>query len=96
VADDEDVVALLSRLLERVGVPYMIAGSFASTYHGTPRTTHDVDVVIDPSPAALELLVDELKASAFYVDVATARQALAAPTSASGRARSACSTFGRR
>jgi predicted nucleotidyltransferase len=30
--------------LERAGIPHMLAGSFASTYHGDPRTTHDIDL----------------------------------------------------
>jgi acetolactate synthase regulatory subunit len=76
VTTDEDVLARLTRLLGRVGVPYMVAGSMASTYHGTPRTTHDADVVIDPSPEALDRLVQELEAAGFYVDPDIARQAL--------------------
>jgi hypothetical protein len=32
----------------------MLAGSFASTYHGDPRTTNDIDLVIDPTREALE------------------------------------------
>jgi hypothetical protein len=38
----------LVRLLEGASIPFMIAGSFASTAHGLPRTTQDLDVVIDP------------------------------------------------
>ncbi len=33
--------------LDAAGIPHMVAGSFASTFHGEPRTTHDVDIVID-------------------------------------------------
>jgi hypothetical protein len=33
----------LVRTLESAGVPFMIAGSFASTVHGLPRTTQDLD-----------------------------------------------------
>ena len=32
--------------LERLGVPYAITGSIASSFWGTARLTHDVDVVI--------------------------------------------------
>ncbi|MGN6106037.1 MAG: hypothetical protein ACTHU0_13095 [Kofleriaceae bacterium] len=35
----------------------MIAGSFASTFHGVPRATHDIDIVIDPSRSALDALL---------------------------------------
>ena len=56
------------RQLEAVGVPYMIAGSMASSFHGRPRTTHDADIVIDPTQEALDLLVVKLFAAGFYVD----------------------------
>ena len=36
--------------LEAASIPYMVAGSHASSYHGQPRATQDVDLVIDPSP----------------------------------------------
>jgi len=62
--------------LERAGVPYMITGSLASSFHGEPRATRDLDVVIDPSPGALERLVDELRAGGFYVDRDAAEDAL--------------------
>ncbi len=64
------------RLLERANVPYMITGSVASTYHGEPRSTLDIDIVIDPNAATLERLVDELAAADFYVDRGAARVAL--------------------
>lgn len=59
----------LVALLEGAGVPFMIAGSFASTTHGVPRTTHDLDVVIDPpSLAALSSLVASMAPDRYYVD----------------------------
>jgi hypothetical protein len=33
--------------LEQLGVAYHIGGSVASSAHGTPRATNDVDVVVD-------------------------------------------------
>ncbi len=67
-----DVVAML----DRARVPYMVTGSLASSFHGEPRATLDVDVVIDPTPASLASLTDELLRSDFYVDADAARQAL--------------------
>ncbi len=45
----------------------MVAGSFASTYHGEPRMTHDIDLVIDPSAPALLDFVERLDRDRFYV-----------------------------
>jgi hypothetical protein len=63
-------------LLESAGIPYMVVGSFASTIHGEPRTTQDLDIVIDPTPAALEHFLGHIDTDAYYVDPDTARDAL--------------------
>ncbi len=72
--------ALLERLVQMLdssGVPFMIAGSFASTAHGLLRTTQDLDVVIDPpTPQALDALVGSMSPDDYYVDVDAARDAL--------------------
>jgi hypothetical protein len=62
--------------LERAGVPYMITGSVASSYHGEPRATRDLDIVIDPDPEGVSRLVGELEAAGLYVDADAARRAL--------------------
>jgi hypothetical protein len=55
----------------------MVAGPFASTAHGLPRTTQDLDVIIDPpDESALEALVAALLADQFYVDPDVAREAM--------------------
>ncbi len=63
--------------LEQAGLEFMIAGSFASTYHGEPRTTHDIDIVIDGSLAALEVFVSALDPNTTYCDIDVARDAFA-------------------
>jgi hypothetical protein len=65
------------RILEGSGVPFMIAGSFASTAHGLPRTTQDLDIVIDPpNPAALAVMVRSMSVDEYYVDAEMAQDAL--------------------
>jgi hypothetical protein len=76
VKTEGDVLTNVTRLLADLDIPYMLTGSLASSVHGRPRTTHDADVVIDPSPAALEELVAGLQAAGFYVDPGVARDAL--------------------
>ncbi len=66
--------------LDRTGVPYMVTGSLASTYHGEPRATRDLDVVIDPTPESLGALVHALAEAGFYVDRAAAFEALRSRT----------------
>jgi hypothetical protein len=67
----EDVVGLLGA----IGIPHMIVGSFAAMVHGEPRTTHDLDVVIDPTAAQLDELLQRLPAERYYVDADVARDA---------------------
>lgn len=72
----EGLLVRLSALLDGAGIPFMVAGSFASTAHGTPRTTQDIDVVIDPPDLdALDALVRSMPPDAYYVDADTARDA---------------------
>ena len=73
---EQEAIGRLVRRLEQLKIPYMIAGSVASSHHGRPRATNDADVVIDPSPKALDDLVAALTADGYYVDAAIARQAL--------------------
>lgn len=63
-------------LIGRIGIPYMLTGSVAASYHGRPRTTQDADVVIDPSADQLDTLVRDLTSAGFYVDADGARRAL--------------------
>ena len=75
---EEEAVSRLVRRLEALGIPYMIAGSVASSHHGLPRATNDADIVFDPSPEALEALLAALAADGYYADARTAREALRA------------------
>jgi hypothetical protein len=76
---DDSPEALLRDIiasLEALGVPYMVVGSFASTFHGEPRMTRDLDLVIDPSSEQLEQLLERLDPDRYYVDPDVARDAL--------------------
>jgi hypothetical protein len=76
VSPEEEALRQVIELLDRTGVPYMLTGSVASSYHGRPRATHDADVVIDPLPHQLEGFVTDLETAGFYVDRTGARAAL--------------------
>jgi hypothetical protein len=52
----------------------MLAGSFASGIHGAPRSTQDIDLVIDPTFESLERLVSALSTDDQYVDPDVARE----------------------
>jgi hypothetical protein len=70
-----DFLARLVALLEAAGIPHMVAGSFASTFHGVARATQDLDLVVDPSGPSLEAFLASLDPDVYYVDPDTARDA---------------------
>lgn len=73
----EELAARIVAQLDAAGIPYMVVGSLASSYHGEPRMTRDIDVVIDPDADSLGLLVDRLRDGGLYADADAAREALA-------------------
>ncbi len=63
-------------LLERLGIPYHVGGSVASSAHGMYRASADVDFVIDPTTDQLDALAGALETE-FYVSRAAVAEALA-------------------
>jgi hypothetical protein len=47
-------------ILDDLGIPYHLGGSLASSLHGVPRQTRDVDLVIDLSLSDVPRLVSRL------------------------------------
>jgi hypothetical protein len=63
------------RALDDAGIAYMVCGSLGSSFHGQPRATNDVDLVIAPTRTQLEALVAAL-VPRFYADLEAAVEAL--------------------
>lgn len=61
--------------LERLGIPYHIGGSVASSAHGIARATLDVDLVADLAPAHVRPLVEMLQETC-YIDEEMVREAV--------------------
>lgn len=52
------VAALVADHLARIGVSYVIGGSFASSVHGEPRSTNDIDMVVDLRARDIDAFID--------------------------------------
>lgn len=65
----------VTAVLEALGVDYLVGGSLASSLHGRPRATQDVDLVADLQPEHVAGLVTELR-EAFYLDEPAIREAV--------------------
>ncbi len=74
--DAGDFLARLTAKLTAAGIPHMVVGSFASSFHGVPRSSQDLDLVIDPDGASLERFLTSLPAQEYYADADAALDAL--------------------
>ena len=61
--------------LDQAGVGYMLTGSFASAYYGVPRSTQDLDLVIEASAEQLQTFVRSLPTEEYYADLDAALEA---------------------
>lgn len=48
----DDLLDRLLSVVEQAEVPYMVTGSLASSHHGIPRATQDLDIVLELSSEA--------------------------------------------
>jgi hypothetical protein len=70
-----EVFQRITTALDRAGIGYMLSGSFASAYYGSPRSTQDIDLVIEATPAQLRAFVGALPSSEYYADLDAALDA---------------------
>lgn len=61
------ITLLVTQTLERIGIPYAVGGSLASSLHGVMRSTLDVDIVADMKAEHIPALVAALSKE-FYAD----------------------------
>jgi hypothetical protein len=61
------ITLLVTQTLERIGIPYAVGGSLASSLHGVMRSTLDVDIVADMKLEHIPALVAALSKE-FYAD----------------------------
>jgi hypothetical protein len=70
-----DVFRRITAALDQAGIGYMLSGSFASAHYGVPRSTQDIDLVIEATPAELRALVASLSSNEYYADLDSAVEA---------------------
>lgn len=70
-----DVLAEVARLLDELGLPWMLVGSWAASIYGDYRATHDIDVVIAYRASDVETIVAAFGAD-YYADADMLRSGL--------------------
>jgi len=77
MTEQELLVDCLKRL-NRTQITYYLTGSMASNYWGIPRSTHDLDFVIQLPPSAVPQIVSEFSPD-YYIDEPSIRAAYRPP-----------------
>jgi hypothetical protein len=72
-----ELLILVASVLEDAGVPFMVTGSFASTIHGEPRLSHDIDMVIQLQPRDVPSIACRFQDLGFYADEESLAEAVA-------------------
>jgi hypothetical protein len=75
VDDATETIVRVARALERAGVEYAVGGSVASSAHGEPRATLDLDFAVRLTPGLVPALIEALGAD-FAVDEDMLREAI--------------------
>lgn len=75
LAEPVQITRLIAEVFERFQIPYLVGGSLASSLHGVPRATQDVDMVADLKPQHIAPLVRALETT-FYIDADMVRDAI--------------------
>lgn len=62
-----ELLKQILQILKDLAIDYMITGSYASSLHGEPRLTHDIDLVVSLNPDSARKLFERFAPDAFYV-----------------------------
>lgn len=62
-----EVTLKVTGILEKLGVPYVIGGSLASTLYGMVRTTQDADIITEMRPEHIQPFISSLQ-NEFFID----------------------------
>lgn len=62
--------------LEAADIAYMVTGSIAGSYHGIPRSTQDIDLVVEGTEDQLARFLSGLARRDFYVSPEAMREAV--------------------
>lgn len=75
LAEPVQITRQIAQEFDRLEIKYFVGGSLASSLHGIPRATHDVDMIADIKEEHIPFLVKALE-SDFYIDTDMIREAI--------------------
>ncbi|MBD2292205.1 hypothetical protein H6G06_01595 [Anabaena sphaerica FACHB-251] len=66
IQDSISLAGELHQIFESINISYYVSGGVASSIHGEPRSTRDLDLVIEINQNQIDLLVKALETSGYY------------------------------
>lgn len=77
--DPRHLLVEIAKILERLGIPYLITGGIAVLVWGRPRFTADIDIVVELKAGQIAALAEAIRGlgSAGYLDSAQMERAIA-------------------
>jgi hypothetical protein len=69
IQDSISLAGELHQLFESINIDYYVSRGVASSIHGEPRSTRDLDLVVEVKPNQIDLLVKTLEAFGYYCPV---------------------------
>lgn len=64
----QELLKKVIQTLDHVGIDYMVTGSMASSLQGEPRSTHDIDLVVNLHKSAIQPLLNAFPEPDYYLD----------------------------
>jgi hypothetical protein len=69
-----ELLAVIVAALNDLRIDHMLVGSYASSFYGEARSTHDIDLVIDLDPRKIPALVSRFDAERYYFSESALRE----------------------
>jgi hypothetical protein len=66
IQDPSEIARMLHSIFESLNIPYYITRGVCAIAYGEPRTTRDLDLVIELKPTEIMAMVAKLEAEGFY------------------------------
>jgi hypothetical protein len=76
----QELLKRIVQILDSLRIEYMVTGSVTSSLQGEPRSTHDIDLVVDLTEDSASRLRDMLPPDEFYVSDQAIREAVSRRT----------------
>ena len=74
--NQRELLTYVVATFDRLAIPHMVVGSFASYAYGEPRFTQDIDIVLDLASSDVTAFCTAFPAPEFYVSEPAARDAV--------------------